>query len=345
MLDEKYWNRFAFAPSGSAAEVEEVVDETPVETEGGDLESVETEVEEAPSKPSLAEAFKAHNLNLPDDPEVLTRELRALAERARKADELERQVQWYAHQQSQQQAPPQETKKEAAARKKLWDLPQFDRRAMSLLTQDENGNIVVRPGGDPTLPAQYAKWKEAREEAMDKALEMLADPYAFYEQNIQPHAAEQYAQMAAEASQAAVYQYQQQQRLQAFENENIEWVYEKDVSGRPTRQLSPAAQQWNQFYNEAIQYRHNDPIGYATDRLDAILFRSRLEQEAATKDQPTEADKKHDFLAAAARKPNKGGTMEKRTRSTPPQHKDGDKLFEDLKARLKALPPEDFTQD
>ncbi len=332
---------FHFAPSGASADAAEVdADEEGGElsdaelglSEGTEATATEGDADAEPDVPlaDLGAAFKQHGLNLPADPKELDRQWRDMQAKSAQAAEMQQRMNWLLYNQSQQQAAAQAKAQQAAQEKpkpKIFDLPEYDPKWTELVTRDENGNLVPVPGAQPDLPQKIKAYAAAREEAMNR---MLADPLGVLMPHLQPHIQEQAAQIA----QQVAYQQHQQASLARFEAENTEWVYEKG-----TRNLTPAAHQWNKFYGEAIQYGLADPLAYANDKFDAILFRIRLQEEANKKEPVTEEDKKAAFLEGAARRPNRGGTLPKPTRKTPAQGKDPWKQLHD---ELSKLPKEDL---
>lgn len=87
------------------------------------------------------------------------------------------------------QREPEETPAETTEPAYKWqgaDLPQFDYQMRALLTQDEQGNVVARPGADPQLPIQYQQYRQQREQILDDIIRK--GPEAFwggYESRVQ----------------------------------------------------------------------------------------------------------------------------------------------------------------
>lgn len=328
---------FYFAPSGSGADA---ADDDPGEITDAELgSSVATEGEDptdgdagpADEPPDLGEIFKRHNLNLPSDPKELDRIYRE-GDAARKQNaELQQRMNWLLYQQSQQQAAEQQRAAQAQQQqqkpKKIFDLPDYDPKWTELVTRDENGNLVAIPGAPPDIPSRIKAYAAAREEAMNR---LLADPLGVMAPHFEPIIQEKAAAIAQQISA----QQRHYDSLRRFEAENREWVFQADG-----HTLTPAANLWNQFHQEALRYGVPNPIEYATDRFDAHLYRMNLQKQANERE-PAREDERTAFLEAAARKTNRGGTLPKRTRPTPAQNSKD--LWNGLRKQLQALPAEDF---
>lgn len=340
MLFKPTFHSFNYAPSGSPADAQgEITDEEVGFDAGASTESTDAEIPTEgdggpaePALPDLGAAFKAHNLNLPADPKELDRRFRDLESRAKQADDLQNRMNWLYHQQAQAQQAERQKLQQAEQSKpkpKIFDLPEYDPKWLDMVHRNEAGELVAKPGAMPDLPQKINAYAQAREDALNR---FLSDPMGL----IQGQMGEVIDQRAGQIAMGAMRQYQQAEALRKFEADNTEWVFDKG-----TRNLTPAAQHWNQFYAEAQQYGLADPITYATDKFDALLYRLKINEDAQRKE-PTNQERKESFLEAAARKPNRTGTFEKATRRTPAQNPK--KLWETLDEKVRNLPKEDFEE-
>lgn len=239
-------------------------------------------------------------------------------------------VLWQMNQQAlqRQQAP-------APAQPKLpWNIPTgYSPDMESLLTVNESGEIVSRPGVDPTLPQKRREYMAARDQAISQ---FLSDPGAIV-QNVM---GDYVKQQAMQIAQSQIHEYHRQNALRTFESQNLEWLY--DAPGV----LSPAGNLWNQHYVSALQSGLPDPIGYATNAVDAAAFREDLNSRAAAEAQgitpDANAQKKRALLTdSAGRKPNRSGSFRKpgKEKGAPPQNRT--RLWSDLRKKLDAMPREE----
>lgn len=329
------------ADNGAATAKPELVEseDTGLETEvapepDAGTQVAEPEAEAEPELPDLSAAFEAHGLNgIPSDPTELGNQWRQMQQGLAEREQYRQQLAFLMHQQQQQLAAQQA--KPVEPPKLPWELPKFNRQYMQFLTQDESGNITVKPGGDPTLPKQYQDWKAAYDGAIDK---FLSDPYAVV--NEAPAITELKQQL--QQMQAQSVQMQHNWEMRDFERENAEWLFQPG-----TRNLTPAGQQAEMFRREALQFGIADWRGYVNSKIDALLARHLLEQQnaaAATAQAQQTASAaniaaKQALLNKNAGKPNRSGTFARKTRETPSQNGDP---WVTLRQSLKDLPDEDF---
>jgi hypothetical protein len=334
LIDDFLLKGFRYAPDAGAEAAPEAAEE---QDESAALEVEEPDApEEREAAASQRDAYaEFEKIGLPKDPKQAASQLQYLQQQAREAEQYR---QWYQYQAYQNQQVEAAKKQEAAEkqaqeqRKKLWELPQFDRRLLSQLTTDEYGNVVAKPGAIPTLPEDWRKWRDAREDAMDQALNMLADPVSFYESHLQAPIQRQVVGMAARITAYMLQEYQEKQRLQDFENQNREWVYDEG------NQLTPAAHLWNRHYAEARNQGHPDPIRYATDALDAELYRRSVLQGAAESQGDVEDQKRMELLKRGARAPGRGGAVNGKKKAP----RTGSDVWAEALEQMEDLPKEDF---
>lgn len=340
---------FYMAPSGKAAEATEedegeltdddvqAADGTEGEEAPADTEAPEAEVDAEPEVTSYKDYFaKAGLKDIPDDPAQFASRFQQLSQSAQEAANQRQMIQMLQWQLAQAAQPKPEPPK-PVERKKLWEIPQFDPALKQGLVLDENGQITVKPGYDPSLPQQYQKYQAAVEQAQVQSLQMLADPHAFVEQHIQPALAPFIQQQAMEIAQRQFAQMQETAALRQFEHANREWIFQADG-----QTLTPLAQTWNQHYQQAKQFGHPDAIGYAESQIKAMERDYLLQQQQQETPEASEARKKMALLNSARRSPNRGGSFPSRHKKGPPQNKSD--LWAGLRNKLEDLPKEDFEE-
>ncbi len=359
MLIRNFLNRTYFAPddgAGSAVHdgTEDVVREEvgaagdpqdDLVEEGGD-DGTASEAASQPGDPDGAEeatddlAAALEAAGLPTDPRALISGLTTLRQQSSEAQQL-RAMLWQMTQRQQQQPTVQQKPPEPP--KAPWEVPQFDRGMLQMLTTDENGNIVPKPGADPTLADQYRRWNTARESALDK---LVNDPYGtlqagmmpLVQQEAQRIVQEQFQQMQRQQSEAAI-----SQRLAQL---NKDPNYVDPMTGMPT----PIGQEWNSHFAYARSIGHRDPVAYAESQIDAALLRFKLEQEqqeAANAPPPaTPAEKRKSEQLAflkGRQQPGRGGSMRRKNGAkSPPQDYD---VWKKLREDLKDVPLEDLRKN
>lgn len=306
----------------------------------------ETVEESAP--PSLADAFKHAGIDgVPDDAEKFKSEWQQYQSLRAQFPQLQQQHAYLMqerHRQAQEAAQRQQqeaAQKKEAAREKLFNIPKFDRRLMSQLETNENGQIVAKLGADPTIPSQYQSWRSAYDDAQDKLIEMMADPVAMFQEHIYPHIQEQIQQQAFQAAQQMMRQEQLQQKIAAKEQEYAPFL--KDEAGN----LKPWALRWNQNLQQAMQMGHADPVAYADAFLDQEVLNLHMQQterEKAEAEAKKKANDKAAFLRNAnkqgVRGPQRGGNKKSGTKTPNP-----DDAFAEMRERLSTMTDEELEED
>lgn len=296
---------------------------------GADDGSLAGRVAAKPAPPDLSQVWKQHGLtDLPNDPQELVSQFQQSRAAQQRVQQLQDQLLWQAHNQRQAQEAQQREAAKVPA-KKLFDLPEFDREWLNLVTTDENGNIVAKNGVDPSLPQKINAYAKARESHIDK---FLSDPMSILQGGIQPMI-EQAAQRMMEQK---LHQYHQQNELKGFEKENSSWVFQNGKNGS----ITPAAERWNVYYQEALRIGYQNPIQYAQRGLDAeltpILIQQQAEKEAAGQAATDARTADKSFLKRAAAQSNRGNSLPNAAQKKPPQNPRN--VFSTLKQKLKDLP-------
>lgn len=136
-----------------------------------------------------------------------------------------------------QQAPQQAPQQQKST------VPEWDVRWNRQLQQDENGNIVVIPGGDPSLPQKYAAYQEY---AQEQAHKLFSNPAEY----ISSHVEDRFKSLedkAVERAIAEIDRRNQEQQLQqqstGWEQQNSQWIYEHDAFGNKLDQFTPAGEE------------------------------------------------------------------------------------------------------
>lgn len=355
MLLNNFFSRTCFAPDegGGGASVHDdtvdVVREDATVNGGGDRgeegqETVAADPAEDDDGGLETEAnvdwgafFKTHGL--PTDPRQLTAGFTQLKQRAAEADQIRRML-WQQSQQMQQrpQAPPPTA--EVPKQKMPWDIPgDFDPSMMEMLYTDAEGNILVKPGGDPTLPDRFKKWDKAQKAAQQK---FLSDPYGSLKDGFMPliqQEAQRIVQEQFQQQQSQQYIQSYQARLQKFEAENKSWTHDPITGG-----LTPMGRLWDDNLRYHASIGHRDPFAAADAAVDAELARQgwmQQEQQPATPP-PTQQQQQLAFLKGRAQQ-GRGGSMRRPNgKKSPPQDYDP---FKKLREDLAGVDPADFRQN
>jgi hypothetical protein len=105
-----------------------------------------------------------------------------------------------------------------------WEAPEFNQAWLELVTRDQEGNLVAKPGVQPDLPQKilaYATWKQEQEQ------KFWSNPAEF----VAPMLQEQIQQQARQIFQAEMSQRQNQHFIESHIRDNADWLYEKDPTG------------------------------------------------------------------------------------------------------------------
>src|SRR5690606_24433547 len=184
---------------------------------------------------SLASLLRQKNFDIDDDAtddDVLSHmeELESAAEeRERLRQENEQYKVWYAQQQAHKpEAKPEPEPQPAKPESKAPEVPEWDEAWEGWLTQDDRGNIVVRPelrgAVDPSLPQKYMtykKWERERLRALLKQ-ESSFDPSSLDGkfQEVEERAYKR----ALEEFEKKLQQTATQSYLQKYEQDNASWL-------------------------------------------------------------------------------------------------------------------------
>lgn len=338
MPETDWLYRFAFSPSGSAADAVEEPEAPETDAEPTDEAEPDNEPEETP-EPEATETpepepvdFSTYGLS--NDPKELSQQILTLRQQAAEARRYQEYA--FALQQQQQQAQAAQMRQQQQAQQGNWapgwgkPPENFDPSRLPHLTPDDLANNLA-------LKDAYEKYTEWHRKGVNQ---LLSDPVNALFPGFQPKIEQQVNQIVEQR----LRQQQQQWELKQFANENRDWIYEQDG-----RTLSQAGRMWDSYYMQALQFGHPDPIQYAESFVNSAAYQMRLQEEAnrqpAGEAAPTDADKKASFLrhsaAAAARQPNRSGTVPRKTRKTPPQNPKKD-VWQELREQLRGLPENDF---
>jgi len=305
----------------------ETVEEPEAEPEG------EPEPEEASPQDELMRAMQA--FGIPSDPQGFASHMRELHAARQQKQQLE-QLYWQSVQQ--QRVPPQEPVKQEAP-KLPWDIPQFDESLKQFLTTDEAGNIVAIPGADPTLPAQYRKYQQAREQALSR---FLSNPH----EALQPMLMPLIQQEAQRIVQSQMQQTYQQQAIGNLASQTTQyWEAHKEEFEDPiTGQYTPMGVLFQNEFRAAHQSGHPNPLAVASNAVDAELLKFVL-SERAKEPAPKPQNDRLAFLKA--RNGNgRGGSMKRPNgKRSPGQSDDLDQMWENLRSAYNDLPAEDFKKE
>lgn len=308
--------------------------------EGGDLGSGESDDSLASrvaekATPDLSSVWEQHGISgLPNDPQAIAQAYQQYGQMQSRVNELQQQLLWQAHNYRQQQEMAQRPPAEKP--KPLFELPEFNREWLNMVTTDEHGNVIAKPGADPSLPQKINAYAKAREQYLDK---FLSDPIGTLQQGLAPVI----QQTANQIAEQRVRELRLEQGLRQFERENASWVFVNGKGGA----ITPAAQTFNRYFQEALQMGVQDPIAYAERGINAELAPILIEQQAtAAQKQAAAANNKNqdrEFIKAAASKQanRTGGQPNGTTRKSKPRA-DGQFPRAKLLQAFKNLPDSDF---
>ena len=162
-----------------------------------------------------------------------------LEQRVRLADEHNRLLQHHLSQfqQRPQQAPAQteQQKRELAGLLSLWNkVPEYSEDWLSeqFVGYDENGNLVAKPGADPSLPQKikaHQKWqRQALETMLHNPLEFV--PQAFFSS---PYFGK-FVQDIEQRMEQRFHALHRQQEVTELFRSNAGWMVSRDAQGNPS---------------------------------------------------------------------------------------------------------------
>lgn len=251
--------------------------------------------------------------HLTDETQFATSALYALANqgRYRQAEEVANRYtqyapqfeRWMAEQERQVAAARAEEPKHLLDRK-----PEFDRYWLSLVEQDENGNLRPAKGGSHEIVRKvnaYLDWKREWDHAV------ATDPMGAFSPVIE--------RKANEILEQRLQQFQYQQQSRDIIRENAQWLFANDGQRfltTPTgqRQLTPAGELFYGYVREASdRYNIREPAAqheYALKmtQADALMAQQRGQAAGATPIAQQNAQAKQQFINSQANhQPNRGG--------------------------------------
>lgn len=330
--------------------VDIAVDDDSNELDGDDSASTGL-AEPEPEYESLRDALKSRGLEVDGDDDeavlgsIIQQRQQFDQQRQQWAQQQQQWQQWAAEQQARQnwayqqqqqaawQAQQQQARREYQGHLAAWNkVPDYDPQWAEFLTTDEQGNVVVKPGGDPTLPQKLASRREWERNALQS---MIAKPVEFIQDAVfQNPVFHQYVQGAV---QHAVQQTQQQmhqvmahERQQTLEAQQVTQEVTKFALDK-TGNLTLAGK----LYFQAVQDLSLDPrFANASPRVQDQAARQRImplldQANAAQQQQPASqvatprengAAKRIGLLKQrATSNTGRGGSLPKTERSVPTQ--------------------------
>lgn len=183
------------------------------------------------------------------------------------------QHQWYQQQLQRQQgqAPGQSQPAAAPQQKSIFGIPQFDKNMLKFAEIDPaTGRPKFGPGVPPTAQYEYAMWEDARRNALDGFLE---DPMKY----LWPAFEEKLKGVVPQMTQEQLVQRQAQQEVSSFVNENADWLYQADPSGRIAQHPITGQRilsQAGQMFQQQVQYL--DSIGVKDHRAQEQLAKQHV---------------------------------------------------------------------
>lgn len=294
-----------------STENEEVVNDAPIEEldvgteqvqETPEVESVAAETQQVETpKPAWYQALGMDDVA---DESAAVERLRHQLTDAQRIAEENRQYQMLLYQERQRQQQAQQVQQPQVQKPKR-EVPEFHPSWLEMVTKDDGGNLVSKPGADPTLPSKiqaYAKWRE------DEINGFIRDPSAmlneFYETALQSR--------VQELIQSQMEQYHNTMAVNAWENQHRDLIYAPN-----SQNLTPAGQRIVQYANEEMRLGVADKLqalNRGVQRLHYELLMSGGQQQPAPAPKPpaqVSQDKKETFLRTQAqRKPSRSGAIQ-----------------------------------
>lgn len=211
--------------------------------------------------------------------------------------------------------PPQ-----PAAKPKWYNPPEFDPAWEKLLAQDEQGNVVPRPGTPPdVLPKYLAHQQYVR----DFARKLTTDP----EGTLRPFVAEVAEERARELVRSELAAREEGAHVEHFVRANSAWLHQRDAGGRVilhpgTGQpvLTTAGSRFAGYVREAAQIGVADvrrQESYAADKLRLDLLRAQLAEARQGQAAGEQGRAAEQAVINANRRPNAGGTFPQPTPALP----------------------------
>lgn len=312
----------------------ETPSKTETETPEGELESPEIEAEPEEAPLTLRSIFSERNVNLPDDAdeaEVVGNLLdnyrqtaqqiqQMQAERAQFQQQLQHYQYMLAQRQQTQEPPPAQKPVEPTGLLAHWKtVPEWHDDWRSLVMRNEAGEIVARPGVDPTLPQkieQRQKWEE-------KALRsMLDNPSQFVFEVLKNHPDFQQIQNSQSQYQQEFQAYQDKMEADRIATAREPYLFARDAQGQ--RIATQAGQVYIAAVNEATEAFQRKGVVPDSQTLDAIAWKAALPyalaaQEQAKKPVETPSEKKQKRQLDFSKSKAAQGSNKSRKRTPAPK--------------------------
>lgn len=197
------------------------------------------------------EAVRGYGYELPEGVQDHAA-LAHLVSEARRARELQ-QLAGYGQEYLQHQSQFQEwirAQQEAARAKETqkadwWKKPEYDPGWMAKLVRDPaTGELKAAPGADPTIVQKYMQWVGHQQKFLD---EFSQDPI----QALRPGLESVAREIAERIVQEKLGGYQSEEFARGFVEQNAGWLFEKDHTGRSTRNLSAGGKAFAGYVRQA----------------------------------------------------------------------------------------------
>lgn len=197
-------------------------------------------------------------LNVYERPELaLENALHAASQLAVRQREYEQRLQESQRQLSElaqfrAQAEAERARQEAEAKKPKRQVPEWNPEFEALLTTDENGNVVARPGADPTLPAKYIAHRRWQAQEQQR---FFNDPAAYFAETVLPGIKEQFDNSVKEQISTAFERQQAENAARQMTQEIENWAFARNPDGSlvrgPNGQAVPTYA--GQLYLQSVQ--------------------------------------------------------------------------------------------
>lgn len=246
---------------------------------------------------------------------------------------------------AQRQAAQQQPAQEKPWWSQFWNPPEYDPSWERQVQQDAQGNFIPAPGAPPDVVNKVLAFRQFRTAQAER---LMQNPFQFFEQPIKTLA----QQVAQQAIQQHMGQYQDQLFAREVTQRNAAWLYARDQQGnllteqtfdpRTGQQnilpvLSPHGQAFRQFVMDAHALGIQDVR--AQEKYAMALLQAQWATAQANQGNPAaqNAAAKQQFLQqGAAHAPNAGGSVSPpNLNGTAPSQNQNLSLGDRLRSRLR----------
>jgi hypothetical protein len=249
-----------------------------------------------PGYTPVREALKIYGLDLPEgvDDHAALQQLILGYRQAQQANQLAQYGQVYLQhadrfneflrQQQQAEASRQQQEQQKPWWSQYWSPPEFDKSWTDMIQRNEQGELTIRPGADPSVLPKFLAYQNFRRQQAERLME---NPFKFFEEPVRALARE----AAQEILQSGFQQQRETSLASDFVQRNSSWLHQRDSEGRllytttqDGRQV-PALTQHGQLFTRYVleaqqrgMYDVQVQQDYATRMLERDVALAKLNQ-------------------------------------------------------------------